>query len=71
MTIAAAYSLRPRDGAPVSTPLAWEELDDRVEPVDFNIDTVLDRVREQGTVWAETLRVEQRLEPALALLTET
>lgn len=70
MTIASAYSVRPREGAPVSTPLAWDELDDRVEPVDFNIDTVRDRVREHGDVWAEALRIKQRLEPALALVTE-
>src|SRR5215217_9255868 len=35
-TIASAYSLRPRAGAPVSAPLAWDELDD-AEPEDFTL----------------------------------
>lgn len=33
--------------------------------------TIRDRVREHGDVWAEALRVKQRLEPALAPATET
>jgi bifunctional non-homologous end joining protein LigD len=66
MTIASVYSLRPRPGAPVSTPLRWEELREDVEPRDFNIDTVLDRVREHGDLWAPLLTTKQRLEPALA-----
>ncbi|HEY8556904.1 MAG TPA: non-homologous end-joining DNA ligase, partial [Actinomycetes bacterium] len=41
--IASAYSLRPLPGAPVSTPLDWDELDDDIEPNDFRIDNVWDR----------------------------
>ena len=41
--IASAYSLRPLPGAPVSTPLDWEELDEDLEPGDFRIDNVWER----------------------------
>jgi len=38
-TIASAYSLRPRPGAPVSTPLTWDEVSD-VDPQDCTLHTV-------------------------------
>ncbi|MDQ3664238.1 MAG: non-homologous end-joining DNA ligase [Actinomycetota bacterium] len=38
-TIASAYSLRPRPGAPVSTPLSWDEVTD-VDPQDCTLHTV-------------------------------
>jgi DNA primase len=47
-TIASAYSLRPKPGAPVSTPVHWEELSDIEEPARFNLFTVPDRLRDQG-----------------------
>ncbi len=43
-TIASAYSVRPRPGAPVSTPLRWEELTAKVRPRDFGMQEVLARV---------------------------
>jgi bifunctional non-homologous end joining protein LigD len=43
--IASVYSLRPLPGAPVSTPLDWDELDDDIEPNDFRIDNVWDPLR--------------------------
>jgi DNA ligase D-like protein (predicted polymerase) len=50
-TIASAYSLRPIAGAPVSTPLTWEELPD-VNPRAFNLHTVPNRFKELGDVHA-------------------
>src|SRR5206468_11788902 len=38
-TIASAYSIRPKPGAPVSAPLAWDELAD-VAPEDFTVATM-------------------------------
>ncbi len=45
-TIACAYSLRPRPGAPVSTPLTWDEVPD-VEPGDCTLHTVPDLLRQR------------------------
>jgi DNA primase len=46
-TIAAAYSLRPRPGAPVSTPLLWDELADAA-PDDLTLRTVPARLADLG-----------------------
>jgi bifunctional non-homologous end joining protein LigD len=48
-TLVAPYSPRPSPGAPVSTPITWEELDSPDLRSDmYTISTVLDRVREVG-----------------------
>ncbi len=54
-TIASAYSVRPKPGAPVSTPLRWEELTPEVRPRDFSIDVVLERVGRLGDLYAPVL----------------
>ena len=43
-TIASVYSVRPKPGAPVSTPLRWEELTEDVRPRDFSMAVALERV---------------------------
>ena len=43
-TIASAYSVRPKPGAPVSTLLRWEELGEKVRPRDFGRREALQRV---------------------------
>ncbi|MFQ5966339.1 MAG: non-homologous end-joining DNA ligase [Acidimicrobiia bacterium] len=62
-TIASVYSVRPLSGAPVSTPILWEELD-TVHPGDFTMATIWDRVQRYGDLFAPALRGEQRLEAA-------
>ncbi len=44
-TIAAPYTVRPRPGAPVSTPLRWSEVDARLDPASFTIRNVPARAR--------------------------
>jgi bifunctional non-homologous end joining protein LigD len=60
-TIASAYSVRPRAGAPVSTPLLWDEVDDKLDPSAFTMDVVLERVREMGDLFEGVLTTRQRL----------
>jgi bifunctional non-homologous end joining protein LigD len=67
-TIASAYSVRPKPGAPVSTPLRWEELGERVRPRDFGMREALERVERHGDLFEPTLRGGQSLGPALRRL---
>ncbi len=50
-TLAAPYSLRPRPGAPVSTPLLWSEVNEKLNPLNFNIKTIFDRLEKLGDLW--------------------
>ena len=67
-TIASAYSVRPKPGAPVSTPLAWDEVDDRVDPAAFTMPVVLDRVGRLGDLHATLSTTRQSLSKAIASL---
>ncbi len=60
-TIASAYSVRPRAGAPVSTPLRWDEVNDKLDPSAFTMDVVLERVRALGDLFEGVLTTKQRL----------
>ncbi len=67
-TIASVYSVRPKPGAPVSTPLRWEELTEEVRPRDFPMEVALERVAEHGDLFEPVLHAAQRLAPALKAL---
>ena len=67
-TIATAYSVRPKPGAPVSTPLRWEELGEKVRPRDFGMREALARVDKHGDLFEPVLRGGQALGPALRTL---
>jgi bifunctional non-homologous end joining protein LigD len=64
-TIASVYSVRPRPGAPVSTPLRWDELTEDVTPRRFGMQGVLERVRREGDLYEPVLRGGQSLAAAL------
>jgi DNA ligase D len=65
-TIASAYSIRPKPGAPVSAPLTWEELPG-VQPEDFTVETMPARFAEVGDRHAAIDDVAHSLEPLLEL----
>jgi bifunctional non-homologous end joining protein LigD len=68
-TIASAYSVRPRPGAPVSTPLRWDEVTEDLDPLEFTMDTVLARVERYGDLFEPVLRERQSLTRALKTIT--
>jgi bifunctional non-homologous end joining protein LigD len=63
-TIASVYSVRPKPGAPVSTPLRWEELTEDVEPRAFGMAEALARVERHGDLFGPVLEEPQALAPA-------
>jgi DNA ligase D-like protein (predicted polymerase) len=65
-TIASAWSLRPRPGAPVSTPMSWEQLLAVDDPAEFNLKTVPEYLS-GGDPWADMDTVVHSLEPLLEL----
>jgi bifunctional non-homologous end joining protein LigD len=67
-TIASAYSVRPRAGAPVSTPLRWDEVNEKLDPLAFTMDVVLDRIEKHGDLFEGVLTTRQRLDKALNAL---
>jgi bifunctional non-homologous end joining protein LigD len=64
-TIASVYSVRPRPGAPVSTPLRWDEVNEELDPLAFTMPVVLERVRKHGDLFEGVLTTKQRLTDAL------
>jgi DNA ligase D-like protein (predicted polymerase) len=65
-TIASAWSLRPRPGAPVSTPMTWDRLADTDDPAAYNLFTVPEYVAE-GDPWAGMNDTAYSLDPLLEL----
>jgi bifunctional non-homologous end joining protein LigD len=67
-TIASAYSVRPKPGAPVSTPLRWDEVNEKLNPAIYTMDVVLERVAQFGDLYEGVLTTRQSLAKALARL---
>jgi bifunctional non-homologous end joining protein LigD len=67
-TIASVYSVRPKPGAPVSTPLRWDEVNESLDPAAFTMEAVLDRVEKHGDLFTDVLKGKQSLGKALRAL---
>jgi len=65
-TVFGAWSVRAREGAQVSTPIRWDELDD-IHPDDLTIASLPDRLAAGGDPWQDYRDDRQSLEPLLAL----
>jgi len=70
-TIASAYSVRPKPGAPVSTPLRWEELDGKLDYRRLGMATARERIERDGDLFAPVLETRQALGPALRELRQS
>jgi len=74
-TIAAPYSLRPKPGATVSTPLQWKELKKGLTPQQFTIHNIMDRLKETGDIFKPVLgkgiNLEQKLKKINSILAES
>lgn len=66
-TVAAAYSVREKPGAPVSTPLRWDEVEPGLDPRDFTLETAPERFARIGDVWAAEMAEPVSIRDALAL----
>jgi bifunctional non-homologous end joining protein LigD len=54
-TLAAPYSVRPWHSPTVSTPLEWKEINPRLDPSRFTIDTILTRIQNKGDLFSGVL----------------
>jgi bifunctional non-homologous end joining protein LigD len=69
-TLASVYSVRPTPRATVSTPLTWAEVGDSLRMDAYRIDTVPDRVRRMGDLWAPLLGARRDDITALVAIAE-
>jgi bifunctional non-homologous end joining protein LigD len=60
-TIVSPYTIRARDGAVVSMPIAWDELDEALDPTRFTIRSAIARVERHGDLFAGVLTTKQKL----------
>ena len=67
-TLASAYCVRPKKGAPVSAPLQWKELDKGLKITDFNIQNMPERLAEKGDIFKAVLHDKIDMEKALERL---
>jgi len=69
-TLAAPYSVRPKPGATVSTPLEWSEVNDKLHPSQFTIKNVLNRFERKGDLWTPVLGKGANIKKILKSLEE-
>jgi bifunctional non-homologous end joining protein LigD len=59
-TLSSIYSVRPRPGATVSTPVTWQEIETGVRVADFDLFNVPARIAALGDLWAGVLAPHDR-----------
>jgi hypothetical protein len=68
-TLAAAYTVRARPGAPVSAPCTWEEVErGEVSPTSFTIRNMPQRIAHLGHLWSDLLKTKRSLRMPLERL---
>ncbi len=67
-TLASTYSVRPRPGATVSTPLEWKEVKKGLLPSQFTIKNIFDRLEKKGDLFTPVLKKGINLKTCLAKL---
>jgi bifunctional non-homologous end joining protein LigD len=60
--------VRPKAGAPVSTPLRWDEVNEDLDPSAFTMEAVLERVAREGDLFEGVLTTKQSISAALKSL---
>jgi bifunctional non-homologous end joining protein LigD len=64
-TLAAPYSVRPKPGATVSTPLDWSEVNSRLDVSKFTIKNTLKRLDSKGDLWQPVIGKAANLDKAI------
>ncbi len=64
-TLAAPYSVRPRPGATVSTPLQWSEVNEKLDPKQFTIENIFTRLEKLGDIWKPVIGRGENIGKAL------
>ena len=61
-TAVAPYAVRTRPGAPVATPVDWDEVEEGANPRDWTIENIFDRLGQKEDPWLGIMRHAQSLE---------
>jgi bifunctional non-homologous end joining protein LigD len=69
-TLASAYSVRPKPGATVSTPLEWSEVNEKLSPSQFTIKNILKRLDKKGDLWKPVLGKGANIEMIIKKISE-
>lgn len=70
-TFAAVYTVRAKNGAPVSAPCTWEEVErGEVGPRSFTLRNMEQRIQRVGDLWADLLKTKRSLKKPMEKLRE-
>lgn len=69
-TLASVYSIRPVEAASVSTPIEWNELNEKLNPGNFTIENLLTRLKLKGDLFRDILTGQNDLDNAKKLLSK-